>query len=225
MDLTPELVARAFRAVAPLPKSDGWTWLTEDRYAQILDGLMAERPEGPVWVFGYGSLIWNPEFEVGARRRGRAHGWHRQFCMEMQGWRGTPETPGLMMALIRGGTCEGVLLEAVGDTPRRIVERMIRREINAEEDVGMLRWARIDTADGPVKALLSWAGPRGPGISPNLALPEVARRLAQACGPRGSCAEYLFQTVAGLEEHGIRDRNLWTLQSLVARHLSEMSPD
>jgi cation transport protein ChaC len=224
MELTPELVARAYRDVAPLPIPDQWTPLSEDGFARVLDRLMAEMPDGPVWVFGYGSLIWNPEFEVGARRRGRAHGWHRQFCIEMQSWRGTPEAPGLMMALIRGGTCEGVLLEAVGDTPRRIVDRMIRREMEVEEDVGMLRWGSIETADGPVKALLSWAGPKGKGISPNLPLPEVARRLAQACGPRGSCAEYLFQTVTGLEEHGIHDRNLWTLQALVARHLSQMSP-
>jgi cation transport protein ChaC len=83
----------------------------------------------------------------------------------------------------------------------------------------MARWISAGTADGPVRALVFWAGPSGKGISLGLSLESVAARLARACGHYGSSAEYLYQTVARLEEHGIRDRNLWRIQQLVAAEI------
>jgi cation transport protein ChaC len=70
-----------------------------------------------------------------------------------------------------------------------------------------------------VRALVFWAGPKGDGIASKLPLERVAWVLARACGHVGSCASYLYNTVAKLEEFGIHDRNLWRLQELVAEEI------
>lgn len=80
----------------------------------------------------------------------------------------------------------------------------------------------FDTDAGPVRGLVFWAGPRGPGVLRGLPLEEAARRIARACGPRGSNVEYLRNTVALLEEHGIRDANLRRLQRLVAEEIDRL---
>jgi cation transport protein ChaC len=79
------------------------------------------------------------------------------------------------------------------------------------------------TADGPVHALGFWVGPTGDGVSRKLELDKVAEILARACGYAGSCAEYLYNTVSHLEEFGIRDRNLWKLQKLVADEIRSIN--
>lgn len=84
----------------------------------------------------------------------------------------------------------------------------------------MVRWITVATEPGKLRALVFWAGPKqGNGISPKLPLEEVASVLARACGHAGSCAEYLYNTVSHLEALGIRDRNLWRLQRLVANEV------
>ncbi|WP_373504662.1 gamma-glutamylcyclotransferase [Aestuariivirga sp.] len=219
MALTPELVARCFRAeIDPGPNPD-YTPLRDEVRSALTERLLADRPEGPLWVFGYGSLIWNPSFGVAEYRRGTALGWHRAFCIEQTRWRGTPELPGLMMALARGGRCAGLLLRLPEAEVSDIVHRLVRREITAHEDLGMARWISVVTAEASIRALVFWAGPSGRGISLRLPLEAVALRLAHACGHYGSSAEYLYQTVLKLEEHGIRDRNLWQLQRLVAEEV------
>ncbi len=217
--LTPELVARCFRVEPnPGPNPD-FTSLEDQERVGIADRLLADRPHGPIWVFAYGSLIWNPSFDIAEYRRGTAVGWHRAFCIEQTRWRGTPQLPGLMLALMRGGRCAGLLLRVPAEAEVETVRKLVRREITVREDLGMARWIFVRTADGPVSALVFWAGPSGKGVSGGLSLEAVAWRLAHACGHIGSSAEYLYQTVARLEEHGIRDRNLWRLQQLVAAEI------
>jgi cation transport protein ChaC len=219
MSLTPELVDRCFRVEPdPGPNSEFTAVSEEDRIA-LSDRLLSERPDTAIWVFGYGSLIWRPDFDVAEHRHGTALGWHRAFCIEQTRWRGTPELPGLMLALARGGSCHGVLLRIPENVETETVRTLVRREITVREDLGRARWISARTAEGPVWALVFWAGPSGKGISLGLSLESVAARLARACGHYGSSAEYLYQTVARLEEHGIRDRNLWRIQQLVAAEI------
>jgi cation transport protein ChaC len=78
------------------------------------------------------------------------------------------------------------------------------------------RWITVKTEKGKLQALAFWAGPRGRAYAGKQPLPQVAQTLARACGHIGSGAAYLFHTVSKLEEFGIRDRNLWRLQQLVA---------
>ena len=83
--------------------------LTEAERAASLAGLLAHRPDraGGAWVFAYGSLIWNPAIHTTERRFARIHGWHRSFCLSTLAGRGSPDLPGLVLGLDRGGACAG----------------------------------------------------------------------------------------------------------------------
>ncbi|MFC5567067.1 gamma-glutamylcyclotransferase [Rubellimicrobium aerolatum] len=222
--MTPEHVVRATRPVPDFAYPSSFARATDSDYATLVERLMAEKPDSSLHVFAYGSLIWSPPFEPEARRRATAQGWHRQFCMETRGHRGTPEAPGLMMALMPGGCCTGVALEVPAGAERQVLETLARREFPFVETMTYRRWLHLETAEGPIRSLAFWAGPTGPGIRRSLPLPVAAAQMARACGPKGSTAEYLRNTVLALEEHGVHDRNLWALQRLVADEIDAMPP-
>lgn len=222
--LTEDHVARTLRDIPDPGPPDGMTPLSDAAVAARTAELLTDKSPGPFRVFAYGSLIWKPGYDFTARRPARAPGWHRQFCIEIDGFRGSPETPGLMLALVSGGSCTGLLLETPEAEAPAAVEAMIRRETPYEEFLDMARWITALTDEGPVRALVFWASPRGERISRGMALERAAKMIAEACGHAGSSAEYLHNTVAALEAHGIRDRNLWTLQHLVAEEI-ESWPD
>src|SRR5689334_22876304 len=108
MSLTSDLVALSIRPEEDRGFEDGWVRLTEAEQDAIAARLDAEAGDDPIWIFAYGSLIWKPTFNAAETVRATAIGWHRSFCLELTSWRGTPEIPGLMMALDRGGRCDGV---------------------------------------------------------------------------------------------------------------------
>jgi cation transport protein ChaC len=224
LHLTPDHVTRATRPVEDFTYPSSFARATDQDYSVLVDRLMAERPAGPLFIFAYGSLIWKPTFEPVAKHRAVARGWHRQFCMQIRGHRGTPESPGLMMALMSGGRCVGLALEVAQGAERQVLEDLCRRELPFLETLADYRWLRLDTAESSIRGLVFWAGPTGPSIRRSLPLPVAAAQMARACGPRGSTAEYLHNTVRSLEEHGIRDRNLWTLQRLVAEEIDAFLP-
>lgn len=219
MSLTADLVSRSVRPeVDPGPEPHRKP-LTDDEVEALARRIFAECADGPLWVFAYGSLIWKPDFDAVEACRDTASGWHRSFCLEMTRWRGSRTQPGLMMALERGGRCNGVAFKLSDEDRIGQIRRMIRREIGTLEDVSTIRWLPVQTVQGRVRALVFWAGPTGDRVSRKLPLEAVAGVLARACGHIGSCAEYLYLTVKHLDEHGIRDRNLWRLQRLVAVEL------
>ncbi|BCG93710.1 gamma-glutamylcyclotransferase [Mesorhizobium sp. 131-2-1] len=216
MSLTPELVALCHREETDPGPDGSWTQLNDDDFRALAQRLASEADEGPLWVFAYGSLIWKPAFESVEQQRASAHGWHRSFCLDIMRWRGSAAQPGLMMALERGGRCDGVIYRLPdGEKPAQI-ERLLRREIDDHESIESVRWVPVRTAQGPLRALGFWVGVTGRGTSLGQPLEKVARVLARACGHVGSGAEYLYNTVSHLETFGIHDRNLWRLQELVA---------
>ena len=219
MSLTPELVARCERpAPDPGPNPD-FTPIEPKELDRLTEQLMEDMAGDDLWLFAYGSLIWKPNFSFSEQRRGMVHGWHRAFCMEQKRWRGSPDQPGLMMALERGGSCTGVAFRLSEGGCRDHIRNLVGREISMQEDLDMVRWGTVRTDGGPVRALVFWAGPKGDGIFLRLPLERVARVLARACGHVGSCASYLYNTVVKLEECSIHDRNLWRLQELVAQEI------
>ncbi|NEY91943.1 gamma-glutamylcyclotransferase [Tabrizicola oligotrophica] len=222
--LTEDHVARATRVIPETPASTIYTRAGDADFARRTARVLASRPKGPFLVFAYGSLLWNPTFESVARHAAVAPGWHRQFCIEIFGFRGTPDVPGLMMALMAGGSCSGVALEVAEADVGEVVDGLVRRETPMVDHEDDWRWITVDTLRGKANALVFWAGPTGPAIRPRLPLETVARQLALACGYRGSGAEYLRNTVLSLEQHGIRDRNLWCLQRLVAAEIDRHYP-
>jgi len=179
---------------------------------------------GDLWVFGYGSLIWEPGFDFVERRLATLEGYRRAFCMASIRYRGTPEAPGLMMALMAGGRCAGLVLEVDEAEADAAIDGLVRRETPFVENEPDWRWITVDLPSGKARALVFWAGPRGPSIRRALPLDLVARQLAAACGYRGSCAEYLRNTVESLEEAGLHDSNLWRLQHMVAEEIDRIFP-
>ena len=223
LSLTAELVARVERTEpdpGPLPDRN---YLTETDYAALTARLIAECGNAPFWVFAYGSLIWRPACDFTEHRRATAHGWHRSFCLELKRWRGTPDFPGLMMALDHGGACHGVIGRLPDQDRVAQLSKLLHREVDQHEDVGDLRWITATTEIGKVRALTFYAGPRASYYTGKLPDAEVARILARAAGHWGSCANYLYQTITKLEEYGIHDSHLWKLQVMVAEEIRKLA--
>jgi len=222
MALTEDLVSLSVRVEKDPGADPARVPLNEEQLAELADRLHDEAADEPLWVFAYGSLIWKPDFDAILWRRGRARGWHRSFCLRMTRWRGSETQPGLMMALRRGGQCNGIAYR-LSDTDRiGQIRRMIRREVGTLEDASTIRWITVETDEGPLRALVFWAGPKGERVVAKQSLSSVAQILARACGHMGSCAEYLYLTVQHLEMKGIRDRNLWLLQEMVALEIKRI---
>lgn len=222
MALTAELVARCERSEPDPGPEPGYRHYVDEDYAAAADRLLASAPPGPLWIFAYGSLIWKPEVPTIDHRRAVAHGWHRAFCLQLTRWRGSPAQPGLMMGLKRGGRCNGMIHRIADEERRPLLIQLLKREVGTDQDVTGVRWINVVTGTGKERALVFWAEPEGLEDWVDKPLPEVARILARACGHVGSCAAYLFHTVAKLDELGIRDRNLWRLQHMVADEIRRL---
>ncbi|WP_378948576.1 gamma-glutamylcyclotransferase [Paracoccus sp. R86501] len=214
--LTDEHVARVALVDGPLHNPD-WRLLEDDDLDRIADCLTAGR-HGPIPIFAYGSLIWNPGFEVQAQRRATALGWHRSFSISLDHFRGSPEQPGLMLALASGGSCDGLLLDIRQGTERDSMRAILRRELVAHELTANACWIRVQTEAGQQDALTFYADPVDTPTA-DLSIRDQARRLARAAGAAGSGAEYLLRTVRGLEQLGIHDPYIWQLQQLVAEQI------
>ena len=182
-----------------------------------LDETLAARPtDAPVWLFGYGSLMWNPAFSYAERRSGTLRGWRRRFCLWMRLGRGTPEQPGLMLALDRGGTTRGVAFRLAQGEERAELLLVWRREMFTA--AYHARWVSLTTDEGPVHAIALVVNREHDQYAAGIDEDEVVKHIASAHGPLGSSAEYLFETLAHLEQLGLRDRCLERVgQSLVER--------
>lgn len=220
MALTPDHVARVYKEVEFEGLDPMYTYHTDADYQPIIDDLLAKRPDSDqFWLFASGSLIWKPEVEHLESRIATIRGYHRSFCLYMRQWRATPEQPGLMMALDRGGMCKGVIFRLDHDAMEEQLKKLLQREMRMRPSNNLPRWVNAQTDDGPVPALAFVMNRKGPAYVGRLPLEETVTMLARACGYIGSCAEYLYNTVHHLEELGIHDRHLWHLQELVAEQI------
>jgi glutathione-specific gamma-glutamylcyclotransferase len=221
MRLRPEHIARIHHAVEDQGPPPGMQLQTDADYAGWVDQMVRTnpRPGQPITLFAYGSLIWKPEFEHVDAASATAHGWHRSFCLQMPRFRGTPDAPGLMMVLDRGGQCRGVMYTLPEADPEAQLDRLFRREFTFKPINNIPRWVRVVTDDGPKTALAFVVNRASPLYAGRLPLDQVAAVLAKACGHWGTGAEYLMNTVAHLQASGIHDRRLWQLQDLVAARI------
>lgn len=217
LDLTLDLIRAAHaRPVADDPA--GLTVMTDEELRPGLEEIVAGREGAALWVFAYGSLMWRPEFPVAERRLGTVRGFHRRFCLLQRRFRGTPERPGFVLALDRGGLCRGVAFRLPDAEIREALMPLWRREMRGRGYVA--RWLPVETEGGTVSALTFLAN-RASDRYARLPDPEIAEMIAAACGHTGPSAEYLYRTVEACEALGIRDRHLWRLQALVAARLRE----
>ena len=177
--------------------------------------LAAEGAAGDdVWVFAYGSLIWNPAFHFVERRTGLIHGWHRRFCLWTELGRGTPDRPGLVLGLDRGGTCRGVVFRIAAPAVEEELDLIWRREMVTASYTP--RWVTAATPDGPVRAIAFTINRGHQRYAGRLSEDETAQVLARACGQLGTCQEYFRSTLDHLVALGIRDHGLEALRRRIA---------
>jgi len=166
---------------------------------------------GDLWVFAYASLIWRPEGVVQEVRPARVHGHHRALKMWSRVNRGTPQTPGLVFALLPGGCCQGVVQRiAEADVPHYLPQLWLREMPNPVYDP---RWLRAHTPQGPVTALAFTLDRRSPSHTGSLSPVQYRQIFAQATGRFGTTLDYARQTHEQLMRLGIRDRALARLLS------------
>ena len=166
-------------------------------------------PAAPLWVFGYGSLLWNPEIDVAERAPALLEGYHRSFCMRSVHHRGSEDAPGLVLALDEGqaASCEGLALRARPGTEAEALAALRARELISSAYVERL--VPLSLTDGRQVRALAYVIERAhPQYCGGMPLEEQARIIARAEGGRGPNAEYLFNTVAHLEEIGVQDGEL-----------------
>jgi glutathione-specific gamma-glutamylcyclotransferase len=218
--LTADLVARVTLPVEDSGLDPALTYNTDEDFDQIVDGLMATHPAGQdLWLFACGSLIWRPACAVAEHKRATLHGWHRSFCLKITRWRATKECPGLMMALDRGGQCDGVAFRVPAAETRESLNLLVRRESSMKPSNNVARWVSVRAGATKHRALAFVMNRQSRFYTGRLAPEAAADLLSHACGHMGSCAEYLHNTVVHLAEFGIYDRNLWELQALVAERI------
>ena len=173
--------------------------------------------QGPdLWVFGYGSLMWNPGFAFAERQEAQIIGYHRAFCIYSTHHRGSHEKPGLVLGLDRGGTCRGAAYR-VAPAQRREVLLYLRRR---EQVSGVYREARVrlelaggahastGTLAADVAGTAFIVEPKHPSYTGGLSIAEQARLIRAAKGLSGPNVEYLINTWRQLSAAGIHDRNI-----------------
>ena len=187
-----------------------------DPQSMLTDAVRTWGGEQDLWVFGYASLIWRPEFDADEQRPAVVHGWHRALEMRSRVNRGTPECPGLVFALVPGGSCRGMAYRIERKRGAQELARLWSREMPT--GVYDPKWLACRTPHGPVNALaftLSRASPAHTGTLPD---PQMVEILRCASGRFGSTLDYLVDTATSLRERGIRDREIERLVALARHH-------
>lgn len=161
------------------------------------------------WVFGYGSLIWNPEFDFEQAHLARAWGYHRAFCVRSTRYRGTPEKPGVVLGLDRGGSCIGVAYRLRPDSRTAAIERLFAREIpEPAASIYLARQIAVELADGSRVRALTFIADRSKISYQRLSDLEVLERLHACHGQRGPNREYAINTWHALNQRGVHDARL-----------------
>jgi cation transport protein ChaC len=167
----------------------------------------------PVWIFAYGSLMWDPDFPRAESETALLRGYHRSFCLYSYDYRGTRARPGLTLGLDHGGACRGIVLRLPSDALTEAIDRLWAREMTAPRVYDM-RLLRVRTGCGTRKAYALTVRRDHPDYAGRLSPGDTARIIAGAVGRRGACRDYLADTERHLQALGIADA---PLQRLAAR--------
>jgi cation transport protein ChaC len=165
-----------------------------------------------LWVFAYASLIWRPEFDFCEQRWAQVHGYHRALKMWSRINRGTPDCPGLVFALISGGSCRGAVYRIPRAAGHQALEQLWAREMPS--GVYDPKWLACRTAQGPVRALAFTLSRRSPNFTGALCGEQLRHILQHSRGRFGTTLDYARQTYECLRQAGIHDRELSQVLSL-----------
>ncbi len=193
--------------------------LSERTRAQTLRAALSGRDPSALWVFAYGSLMWDPCFAYDARRLARLEGYRRGFTIWTALARGTPERPGLGLALEAGdGCCHGVAYRLAPSRHEEGLAAIWKREMVT----GIYRpcWLPVTTAEGRISALCFVVDRTHRQYAGDLPRGEAAAIIAVAEGRFGTCRQYLADTLRALGELDIREPDMDDLMCRVQRHLA-----
>lgn len=196
----------------------GWRMDHDDREAnrqQILRGHEGR----DLWVFAYGSLIWDPAVYVEEFRLGTVNGWQRRFCMKIESGRGTFDQPGLMAALDSGGACEGVVLRLSSTMLEQETRFMWNREMFSGSYSPI--FVNAATPQGDVDALAFVMNRDNRRYVPHFSNGDAARMIATAEGTLGTNFEYLDALLRNLDRLGLKDDDMRDLHSAAAKCLGQ----
>ncbi len=180
--------------------------------ADVLAQWRAQGPRPDLWLFAYASLVWRPDFEPAEQRPAQVMGYHRRLAMWSRVNRGTPECPGLVFALLPGGSCAGLVLRVPHAQAEAFMPALWAREM--PNPVYDPRWLNCRTPQGPVSALAFTLSRRSPSHTGVLSNERYREIFAHARGRYGTTQDYARQTFEGLRRHGIHDRALERLLAL-----------
>lgn len=190
---------------------DGWRMdhhLREENRLNVLQG----RRDQDLWVFAYGSLIWDPAIHFAEIRRASLDGWSRRFCMRLFGGRGSMDQPGLMAALDCGGKCDALAFRIPGELVEHETELLWMREMFS----GAYRpiFMPVTTPQGPIEALTFVMDHDNERYAPELSDAETAGMISRATGNLGDNFAYLDSLVKHLDELGICDQHMSDLHGM-----------
>ena len=171
---------------------------------------------GHFWVFGYGSLMWNPGFRHDETKHAVLPGFHRSFCIRSTIYRGTPEQPGLVLGIDLGGECNGIAFRVPAEQREEVLSYLFEREMRAH--VYTPTWVSI-AIDGRATPALTFIVKREHRQFVCMPEDEMVAIIASSAGANGSNFEYLENTVHALHELGVPDPALDALHRRVCTHI------
>ncbi len=193
--------------VAEIRKDGPFEALTHEEREADRKQFLSSLPKGDdLWVFGYGSLIWNPAFHYSEIRPARMFGFHRSFCLHLTIGRGSSDYPGLMLALDRGGSCNGMAFRIRANQIESETRILWMREMISGAYIP--HYGPLTTEKGVIKGLTFVINREHQRYMGNLGLDKTAKMICNGKGILGTCREYIENTVDHLQEISVRDRYL-----------------
>ena len=172
----------------------------------------AELSRGDLWVFGYGSLMWRPGFEFIEQVPARLIGEHRALCVYSFDHRGTPEKPGLVLGLDRGGACRGIAFRVAASRRHDTIDYLRAREQTTNVYREVMRSVWLENEARQRVSALAFVVDRGHvQYAGRLSLAEQLRHVQQGHGRSGNNRDYVLETVKSIEAQGFRDAPLHQL--------------
>jgi cation transport protein ChaC len=193
-----------------MPPVSSFRLLTEaERRASLHESLAAWNERDDVWVYGYGSLIWRPEFHFIEQRLALLHGYHRALCLWSRVNRGTPEQPGLVFGLDVGGSCRGMAFRIPAQEVPTTLEALWRREMPSGAYIP--KWLSCRSDGGTIQALAFTMNRNTEAYVRDLPTDRLVQIVSNAHGTYGPCIEYVMETAQALQRSNIDDKRLQAL--------------
>ncbi|OFV46691.1 Uncharacterized protein involved in cation transport [Oligella ureolytica] len=186
-------------------ETPGVEWCSREQIIASMQTALKKRPEGePVWLFAYGSLIWNPQCHFVENVPALLKGWRRSFCMRLMAGRGSPEQPGRMLSLAPGGETKGLaLLFAEESLEQELLMVWLREMVGGSYCPD---WAELQLVDGrKVQAIIFRVHPQSPLHENDDSIETISPLISKAKGILGTNRDYVINLNSALDEHGFED--------------------